>query len=66
MKGLYWDRTGFCVWAERLERGRFVSNWAQVSTRQMDWTELDAQHVGVARSPIAACQLHAVDPYDYL
>jgi transposase len=28
------------VWAKRLEQGRFVSNWAHVSTRQMDWTGL--------------------------
>jgi transposase len=26
--------------AKRLEEGRFVSNWAHVSTRQMDWTGL--------------------------
>ena len=24
IKGVYWDRTGFCVFGKRLERGRFV------------------------------------------
>jgi len=40
MKVLYWDRTGFCLWAKRLEQGRFLSDWTQVATRQMDWTGL--------------------------
>ena len=40
MKVLYWDRTGFCIWAKRLESGRFLSNWQQVGNRVMDWTGL--------------------------
>jgi len=24
LKAVYWDRTGFCLFAKRLERGRFV------------------------------------------
>lgn len=37
---LYFDRSGFCLWAKRLEAGRFVSNWRAVHTREMDWTGL--------------------------
>ena len=40
MKVLYWDRTGFCVWAKRLEQGRYLSDWHQVATQEMDWTGL--------------------------
>ncbi len=40
MKVLYWDRTGFCLWAKRLEAGRFLSDWRHVTTREMDWTGL--------------------------
>lgn len=40
MKVLYFDRTGFCVWAKRLERGRYLSDWRKVTTREMDWTGL--------------------------
>lgn len=40
MKVMYFDRSGFCVWAKRLDAGRFISDWSQVRTREMDWTAL--------------------------
>mgnify|MGYP003598261731 CR=1 FL=1 len=47
MKVLYWDRTGFCLWAKRLEQGRFVSDWQKVMTREMDWTDLKLMLEGI-------------------
>lgn len=41
IKVLYWDRTGFCLWAKRLEQGRFLSNWGKIGTQEMDWTGPD-------------------------
>jgi transposase len=35
---LYFDRSGFCLWAKRLEAGRFISDWRTVRSRAMDWT----------------------------
>lgn len=40
LKVLYFDRTGLCVWSKRLERGRLLSDWTTMSTREMDWTGL--------------------------
>lgn len=40
IKVLYFDRTGWCVWAKRLEQGRLIGNWDAVTTREMDWTGL--------------------------
>ena len=40
IKVLYFDRTGLCVWAMRLEQGRFLSDWSRVRAREMDWTGL--------------------------
>lgn len=42
IKVLYWDRTGFCLWAKRLEQGRFLSNWGKIGTQEMDWTGPDS------------------------
>jgi len=40
MKVLHWDRSRLCIWAKRLEQGRFVSDWSKLRTREMDWTGL--------------------------
>ena len=40
IKVMYFDRSGFCVWAKRLEAGCFVGDWAKVRSKEMDWTQL--------------------------
>ena len=47
MKVLYFDRSGFCIWAKRLEAGRFVSDWARVRTHELDWTGLKLMLEGI-------------------
>jgi transposase len=47
MKVLYFDRSGFCIWAKKLEAGCFVSDWAQVRTQEMDWTALKLMLEGI-------------------
>ena len=47
MKVLYFDRSGFCIWAKKLEAGCFVSDWSQVRTREMDWTALKLMLEGI-------------------
>ena len=39
MKVLYWDRTGYCLWAKRLECGRFW-DWRKPPASELDWTRL--------------------------
>ena len=40
MRVLYFDRSGFCIWAKRLEAGRFISDWSRVRTQERDFTGL--------------------------
>ena len=47
MRVLYFDRSGFCIWSKRLEAGRFLSDWKDIRSRHMDWTELKLMLEGI-------------------
>ena len=47
IKVLYFDRSGWCLWAKRLEAGRFISDWRAVRNCEMDWTGLKLMLEGI-------------------
>ena len=59
MKVLYFDRTGLCVWAKRLEQGRLLSDWSTVRTREMDWTGLKLLLEGIEPRRVRKRYRHA-------
>lgn len=40
MKVLYFDRSGWALWAKRLEEGKFVRNWSDTHGGEIDCTAL--------------------------
>ena len=40
IKILYFDRSGFCIWAKRLEAGRFNYNKMAGEKQTLNWTQL--------------------------
>jgi transposase len=50
VKLLYWDRSGFCIWGKRLERGRFVSDWSKMRSADVEWMQLKMMLDGVVES----------------
>lgn len=47
IKVLYFDRSGWCLWAKRLEAGRFIGDWSRVEHREMDCTGLKLMLEGI-------------------
>jgi transposase len=47
MRVLYWDRSGWALWAKRLEAGRFIRDWGELQHREMDWTALKLMLEGI-------------------
>jgi transposase len=54
IKVLYFDRTGFCIWAKRLEQGRFVRDWSKHHGGELDVTGLKLLLEGLERREVVA------------
>lgn len=64
MRVLYWDRSGFCVWAKRLETGRLIGDWSAVRTREVDWTQLKCLLEGIEPKRVRKRYKHAPNETD--
>jgi transposase len=47
VKILYFDRSGWALWAKRLEAGRFVRSWSGLPGREIDCTALKLMLEGI-------------------
>jgi len=52
LKLIYWDRTGFCLWAKRLERGVFMRRHSGTLKRAMTYTDLKLLLEGIDASAV--------------
>jgi transposase len=52
LKLIYWDRTGFCLWAKRLERGVFMRRHSGELKRAMSYTDLKLLLEGIDVSAV--------------
>lgn len=62
IKVLYFDRSGWCLWSKRLERGRLVADWSGVRTREMDWTGLKLLLEGIEPKRVRLRYRHGQAP----
>ena len=59
LKAVYWDRTGFCLWMKRLEKGRFPWPRTAAEVRR----EIDAQELRMLLMGIDFWSAHEELPY---
>lgn len=59
LKAVYWDRTGFCLWMKRLEKGRFPWPRTVAEVRR----EIDAQELRMVLMGIDFWSAHEELPY---
>jgi transposase len=52
LKCLYFDRTGFCIWAKRLERGVFLRRHSGTLKRSLSYTDLKLMLEGIERKDV--------------
>lgn len=62
IKVLYWDRSGWCVWAKRLEQGRLLPDWKNVTTRELDVTQLKLLLEGIEVKRVRHRYRHGAAP----
>jgi transposase len=53
IKVLYFERSGWAVWAKRLEAGRFITDGSKARTHEIDCTRLKIAARGHRAAPLS-------------